>query len=94
MSRTRSATWGITQEPKASRGAASMIVKRMQVEKTADRVLIGPKKLGRSYVRIVANRDGSGRIESFDPVSRIWVPAPENITFSEVWSAPSTSFLT
>lgn len=94
MSRARSATWGITQEPNASWGSASMIARRMQVEKTAGRVLIGPKKLGRGYARIVANRDGSGRIESFDPVSRIWVPAPENITFSEVWSAPSTSFFT
>jgi len=94
MSRTRSTTWGIAQEPKASSGSASTIAKRMQVEKTAGRVLIGPKKLGRGYVRIVANRDGSGRIESFNSVSRIWVSAPESITFSDVWSAPSTSFLT
>ena len=77
-----------------SGGAASMIAKRMQVEQTAGRVLIGPKRLGRGYVRIVANRDGSGRIESFDRVSKSWVPAAESITFSEVWSAPSTSSLT
>ena len=65
-----------------------MAVRRMQVEKHAGRVLIGPKKLGQGYVRIVANRDGSGRIESFDPVSRTWIAASDSITFSAVWSAP------
>lgn len=94
MSRDRGGTLGIPTEPTASAGSASMVAKRMQVEKTAGRVLIGPKKIGRGYARIVANRDGSGRIESFDLVSRIWVPAPESVTFSEVWSAPSASLLT
>jgi len=61
----------------------------MQVEKHAGRVLIGPKKLGQGYARVVANRDGSGRIESFDPISRTWIPAAESITFSDVWSAPA-----
>lgn len=55
---------------------------------TAGRVLLGPKKLRGGYVRIVSQRDGSGRIESFDPASRTWLLAPQNVTFSEVWSAP------
>ena len=70
-----------------------MVARRMQVQKTAGRVLLGPKKIGRGYARIVASRDGSGRIESFDLVSRLWVTAPESITFSEVWSAPPASML-
>lgn len=92
MSRARAGTSGVTHEPEASRGSASMITRRMQVEKNVGRVLIGPKKISQGYARIVANRDGSGRIESFDPLSKMWVPAPESITFSVVWSAPSTSF--
>ena len=60
----------------------------MRVAKDAGRVLVGPKKLTSGYARIVANRDGSGRIESFDPVSSTWCPAPENLSFTEVWSAP------
>jgi hypothetical protein len=56
-------------------------------------VLVGPKKLRLGYARIVSTKDGSGRIESFDSVSRTWIPAPESITFSEVWSAPAASIL-
>jgi hypothetical protein len=58
---------------------------------TAPRVLIGPKKLLGGYVRIVAHKDGSGRIESFNPESRTWSLAAESVTFSEVWSAPPVS---
>jgi hypothetical protein len=65
----------------------------MHVAKDPGRVLVGPKKLGRSYARIVAGKDGSGRIETFDSVSGTWSPAPENITFSEVWSAPSAGLV-
>jgi hypothetical protein len=61
---------------------------RMRVEKEAGRVLVGPKKLKSGYARIVSNRDGSGRIESFDLVSRTWRAAPESLTFTEVWGAP------
>lgn len=70
-----------------------MTAKRMLVEKHPGRVLVGPKKLQQGYARIVSGRDGSGRIESFDPVSRTWIPAPETITFSEVWSAPPATTL-
>jgi hypothetical protein len=65
----------------------------MLVEKTVGRVVVGPKKLRQCYARIVSGRDGSGRIECFDPMSRTWIPAPESITFSEIWSAPAASTL-
>ena len=65
----------------------------MHVENVAGRVLVGPKKLRSCYVRIVSLKDGSGRIEKFDLASRTWSEAPESITFSEVWSAPSASSL-
>ena len=93
MPRDRAGTSGVTPEPTASSGSVAMVARRMQVEKAAGRVLIGPKKIGQGYARIVANRDGSGRIESFDPVSRTWVPASDSVTFSEVWSAPPASIL-
>ena len=55
------------------------------------RVLVGPKKVRGGFARIVAEKDGSGCIESFDPASRTWSVAPESVTFSEVWSAPPVS---
>lgn len=57
-------------------------------EVKAGRVLVGPKKLGAGYARIVSERDGSGRIESFNPVSKQWFQAPDSVTFADVWSAP------
>lgn len=60
-----------------------------QVEHAAGRVVIGPKKLRTCYARIVSRKDGSGRIEKFDTVSRTWFEAPESVTFAEVWSAPA-----
>lgn len=53
------------------------------------RVLIGPKVVGGGYYRIVSQHDHSGRIEAFDPQSRCWSPAPEGVTFDEIWRAPS-----
>jgi hypothetical protein len=55
------------------------------------RVLIGPKKVRGGFARIVAEKDGSGCIESFDIASRTWSVAADSVTFSEVWSAPSAS---
>ena len=52
------------------------------------RVLIGPKRVGAGYARIVAHKDGSGCIESFDLASRTWSLAPQSLTFGEVWGAP------
>jgi hypothetical protein len=61
-------------------------------EGKAGRVLVGPKKLGAGYARIVSERDGSGRIESFNLVSKKWLQAPDSVTFADVWSAPAVPF--
>ena len=63
----------------------------MHVESLPGRVLVGPKKLRNSFVRIVSRKDGSGQIERYDHAAASWSPAPESVTFSEVWSAPSVS---
>ena len=70
-----------------------MKAQMMHVENLPGRVLVGPKKLRSSYVRIVSQKDGSGRIERYDLASGNWSPAPESVTFSEVWRAPSVSVL-
>lgn len=57
----------------------------------AGRVMIGPRKVGSGYARIVGQKDGSGCIESFDCASRTWSLAPASVTFGEVWSAPAVS---
>lgn len=93
MSRDRPSPSRFTLEPISSARSASVLARRMQVEKHAGRVLLGPKKLAQGFARIVANRDGSGRIESFDPISRTWIRASESITFSDVWSAPPAAML-
>lgn len=54
------------------------------------RIVLGPRKIGRSYARIVSQRDGSGRIEAYDTATRKWM-ATEAISFSEVWAAPVVS---
>lgn len=51
------------------------------------RVLLGPKEVGTSYARIVALKDGSGCIQSFDKTTGTWSPAPIDLTFNEVWKA-------
>ena len=56
--------------------------------KTVGRVVLGPRRVGRQYARIVAHRDGSGRIELDDAVSGLWSDALEQCSFSEIWSAP------
>jgi hypothetical protein len=61
----------------------------MRVEIGPGRVVMGPKKLASCYARIVSMKDGSGCIERYDPKSRVWIPAAESITFSEIWSAPA-----
>ena len=70
-----------------------MKAQTMRVETVAGRVLVGPKKLRNGYGRIVSLRDGSGRIEKFDVATRTWLLAPESVTFSEVWSAPTVPAL-
>ena len=54
----------------------------------AGRVLVGPKAVQGGYARIVAQKDGSGCIESFNLASRKWFLAPLDVTFAEVWGAP------
>ena len=61
-------------------------------EKRCGRVLVGPKALGKGYARIVSERDGSGRIESFDPILKKRLLAPESVSFAQVWSAPAVPF--
>jgi hypothetical protein len=56
---------------------------------TIGRVVLGPCRLRQSYYRIVSAKGGAGCIEKFDPQSRAWSPAPETVTFADVWSAPS-----
>ena len=76
-----------------SEDALNMKAQLMHVDNVAGRVLVGPKKLRSCYARIVSLKDGSGRIEKFDLASKTWFEAPESITFSEVWSAPSAGTL-
>jgi len=56
--------------------------------KTVGRIVLGPRRVGRSYARIVARADGSGRIELYDAASGLWQEALEECSFSEIWSAP------
>jgi len=60
-------------------------------DKTTGRVVLGPRRLGTDYVRIVARADGSGTIELYDKQTCSWRDAPERCTFSDVWRAPSAS---
>jgi hypothetical protein len=52
------------------------------------RIVLGPRRVRNGYARIVANANGSGRIELFDARSGAWRDAAEKCTFSELWSAP------
>ncbi|MDB5904939.1 MAG: hypothetical protein JWM26_3817 [Betaproteobacteria bacterium] len=55
--------------------------------KTAGRVVLGPRQVRSGYARIVAISDGSGRIEIFDSKSGSWCDAVGECTFGEIWSA-------
>lgn len=68
-----------------------MKVSATNIAKTDGRVLVGPKKVRGGFARIVSCKDGSGCIESFDPVSGTWVTAEHNLTFDEVWGAMSVT---
>ena len=59
-------------------------------DKTVGRVILGPRLVGKDYVRIVARADGSGRIELYDRKTGSWLDALESCTFSDVWSAPAS----
>jgi len=68
-----------------------MIVAKRMI--AAGRVVLGPKKIKGGYARIVSQSDGSGRIETFDPGSRSWQVAEEDVSFATVWAAPVVSAL-
>ena len=72
-----------------SNRAETVKAQMMRVLSGPGRVVVGPKRLRHCYARIVSLKDGSGGIEYYDPRSRTWMPAPESITFSEIWSAPA-----
>ncbi len=57
------------------------------------KVVIGPRAIGSSFYRIVSLQDRSGRIETFDPQSRAWLAAPEEVTFTDVWKGEPVSQL-
>ena len=57
--------------------------------RTVGRIVLGPREVRGRYVRIVAQADGSGRIEIYDSESASWSEAIEECTFSDVWSAPA-----
>jgi hypothetical protein len=64
-----------------------------KIDRTAGRVVLGPKKIRGGYARIVSEADGCGCIQVYDPVTESWFAADEQVTFGEVWSAPAVSML-
>lgn len=56
--------------------------------KVTGRVLLGPRRVRNGYARIVANHDGSGRIELYDAGCGLWCEASGECSFDELWSAP------
>jgi len=59
-------------------------------EIASGRTVLGPRKIGASYARIVSQSDGSGRIEAFDSKSQTWI-LTEAISFADIWAAPVVS---
>ena len=55
--------------------------------KTAGRVVLGPRMVGKQYARIIALADGSGRIEIYDKGAGHWRAAQESCGFHDLWSA-------
>ncbi|HEY9447466.1 MAG TPA: hypothetical protein VIQ62_10370 [Burkholderiales bacterium] len=66
-----------------------MIVARREL--VAGRIVLGPRNVKGQYARIVSQSDGSGRVETFDTVTQKWRPAPEDVSFSDIWAAPIVS---
>jgi hypothetical protein len=65
-----------------------LIVRKREI--SSGRTVLGPRKIGGIYARIVSLSDGSGRIEMFDGDSDTWV-VTEAISFSDIWNAPVVS---
>ena len=57
----------------------------------AGKVVIGPRAIGNHFYRIVSLHDRSGRIETYDPQSRKWLAAPEDVSFTDVWKGEPVS---
>ena len=57
----------------------------------AGKVVIGPRAIGNHFYRIISLQDRSGRIETYDPQSRKWLAAPEDVSFTDVWKAEPVS---
>jgi hypothetical protein len=57
--------------------------------KTVGRVVLGPRLVGKDYVRIVARADGSGHMERYDRNTASWRDALESCTFTDLWAAPA-----
>ena len=57
----------------------------------AGKVVIGPRAIGNHFYRIVSLHDRSGRIETYDPHSRKWLAAPEEVSFTDVWKGEPVS---
>jgi hypothetical protein len=55
--------------------------------KTTGRVVLGPRRVGPNFARIVALVDGSGLIEIYDEAAGSWCAAGDACNFSELWSA-------
>lgn len=55
--------------------------------KVPGRILLGPRLVRNGYARIVANNDGSGRIELYDAACGLWCEASGECSFDELWSA-------
>jgi hypothetical protein len=62
--------------------------------KTIGRIVLGPRRLGHDYVRIVARSDGSGRVEIYDRSTGAWAEAFERCSFSDVWRGTAVDAMT
>ena len=55
--------------------------------KVTGRVVLGPRRVGAKYARIVALVDGSGLIQIYDAATRSWSAAGDACSFGDLWSA-------
>ena len=55
--------------------------------KSTGRVVLGPRRVGEQYARIVAMVDGSGLIQVYDDATGEWCAAGDTCAFGALWSA-------
>lgn len=87
--RQRPLRWRAARSPAFGSTALGDHVLVARPDKTAGRIVLGPRRLGHDYVRIVARPDGSGRVEIYDRSIRAWADALERFSFIDVWRAPA-----